>query len=203
MFEGVGLLNKGSSKAPAAPSAGEVAKLEPVSSNALNVTRVGGLTALITGAGTAALSLFKITSTDPPSVRLAAYLSTSVIVAATLFTVAIIIAADIRARASIAVAVQPTQTYEAEVKTVTGASNTVVALDRIYDYVLADATQNDIVVRLPNATSSPFQQLTIKRTDHNGRNSVKLQTFGGQNIHQLEPRDRVQLYSAGENWEIF
>jgi hypothetical protein len=89
-----GLLNKGSAKAQAAPTASDSADVQPISSNTLNVTRVGGVAALISAAG-AALLLFNVNKTkDHASIVVAAYASVGVIVAAALLTVAIIISAD-------------------------------------------------------------------------------------------------------------
>jgi hypothetical protein len=108
LFETLGLLNKGSAAASAAPGPGESDTVQPVTSNSLNVTRVGGVTTLIAGAGGAALLLFNVDKAkDAHAIVVAAYASVGVIVAAALLTVAIIIAADIRARAAIAVATPP------------------------------------------------------------------------------------------------
>jgi hypothetical protein len=107
-FEKLGLLNPGSTATRSVPTQAAVQQVQPVSSNALNVTRVGGVTSLIAGAGGAALLLFKVDKAkDPHAIVVAAYASVGLIVAAALLTVAIIIAADIRARAAIAVATPP------------------------------------------------------------------------------------------------
>ncbi|MFF4904128.1 hypothetical protein ACFY2T_04645 [Streptomyces sp. NPDC001260] len=99
LFEALGVLNQGSSRSPANPSPEEAARTVGVSTNALNVTRVLGLGALITGTGAAALGLFAVDKkTDKASVVVAAYASVGVIVAAALLTAAIIVSADIRAR---------------------------------------------------------------------------------------------------------
>jgi hypothetical protein len=105
ILEAVGLLNKGSAAAPAAPEPGDVDRVQVVSSNALNVTRVGGFGAFIGGAGGAAIALFNVDKgRDATAIVVAAYASVGVIVAAALIAVAVIVAADIRARAAIAVA---------------------------------------------------------------------------------------------------
>ncbi|HEX4804845.1 MAG TPA: hypothetical protein VFU94_02995 [Conexibacter sp.] len=105
VFEAIGLLNKGSATTPGAPDASDMDRVQPVSTNALNVTRVGGVTAVIGGAGAAALAIFSVDpARDATAVVVAAYASVGLIVAAALVTVAIIIAADIRARQAIAVA---------------------------------------------------------------------------------------------------
>jgi hypothetical protein len=111
-LESIGLLNKGSaalSQAPSSPSepgaaAPETGEPPPVVDPALNVTRVGGTTALITGAGGAFLTLTNLTDQTPDAVRVAAYAGTAVVVAAALIATAIMIVADIRARSALAVA---------------------------------------------------------------------------------------------------
>lgn len=81
-----------------------------MSNNSLKVTRVGGVGALISGAGGAALLLFKVNkSKDPHPIVVAAYISVGVIVAAALVAVAMIIVADIRARAGLASAASLTR----------------------------------------------------------------------------------------------
>jgi hypothetical protein len=108
IFESLGVLNPGSSEAPAIPDPADAEKAGPVTSNALNVTRVGGVAALIVAAGGAALALFSVDKTDDrTAIVVAAYGSVGLIVSASLFVAAIIIAADIRARAAIAVATSP------------------------------------------------------------------------------------------------
>ena len=104
-FESVGLLNKGSADANAVPTSAEAAQIQPVVSNSLNVTRVGGLAALVTSVGAAALAIFNVNKkTDPATVVMAAYLGAGAIVVAALLAAAIIIAADVRARTAVAVA---------------------------------------------------------------------------------------------------
>src|SRR5579859_2062657 len=104
--EVIGLLNKGSASTPAAP--GSEAGGPAVSTNSLNVTRVGGVGALISGAGGAALLLFKVNkSKDPHAIVVAAYISVGVIVAAALVTAAMIIVADVRARTRLAASASP------------------------------------------------------------------------------------------------
>jgi hypothetical protein len=101
-FESVGLLNKGSADSAATPEAGDAAQTAGVSSNALNVTRVGGLAALIVGAGAAAIAIFNVNkATDNASIVVAAYVSVGAIVAAALLTAAVIISSDIRARVAV------------------------------------------------------------------------------------------------------
>jgi len=115
-LENVGLLNKGSAGSTA-PTASDSSTVQPVTSNSLNVTRVGGVATLIGAAGGAALLIFNVNKAkDAPSIVVAAYLSTGIIVAAALLTVAIIITADIRARAAIATATTPAPAPKAEGK---------------------------------------------------------------------------------------
>jgi len=107
IFESLGVLNKGSSKSAATPSADDAAQATGVNTNSLNVTRVGGLAATITAAGAAALAIFKVTSKTKVPIVVAAYASVGVIVAAALLTAAIIISADIRGRTAVQGAAQP------------------------------------------------------------------------------------------------
>jgi hypothetical protein len=106
-LEKIGLLNNGSSKAPATPSASEAAATAGVSTNALNVTRVAGLATTVTVVGAAALALFHVKSTTDPIVVVAAYWSVGVIIAAALLTAAIIISADIKSRVAVSTAPAP------------------------------------------------------------------------------------------------
>jgi len=107
-FESVGLLNKGSADAKAVPDDAEAAKIQPIMSNSLNVTRVGGLASLVTSVGAVALAIFNVNKkTDPANVVMAAYLAAGAIVVAALLTAAIIVSADIRARTSVAVTHSP------------------------------------------------------------------------------------------------
>jgi hypothetical protein len=218
--ESIGLLNKGSAKAAAAPGAGDVANLQPISSNTLNVTRVGGVAALISAAGAAALVLFNVNkTTDRASIVVAAYLSVGAIVAAALVTVAIIVAADIRARTAVATTVSSAASLEAtpekgDVKFVQAVAaaplaggappDFVVSLDLTYDFVLVNAAAANVVLTLPKANSVPWRQMTIKRQD-NVNNNVTIrpqsqETILGQYEHLLLPANPVQVYSNGQAW---
>lgn len=208
--ESVGLLNKGSAKKPAAPSQSEIGQPQPISSNTLNVTRVGGLAALISAAGGAALLLFNVNKAkDRASIVVAAYASVGVIVAAALLTAAIIIMADIRARTRIAVAVAPTTQSNARLRSVKAAAvpppqDAVVSLDRTYDLVLADATAANLILTLPSAGSVPLQPMTIRRED-SANNYVIVrpqdaEEISGQQQLQLLPANPVQIYSDGKQW---
>jgi len=227
--ESVGLLNKGSATAPAAPAAGTGGS-PAISANTLNVTRVGGLGTLIAGAGGAALLLFHLKPTTPASEVVAAYISTGVIVAAALLTVAMIICADIRARAAAAVAPaiaagQPAGTASgAAARQQAGGPGTVRAiqavaasangsgpapayvatLDQAYDYVLVDAKAADVILNLPAASAASWQQMTLKRND-NTQHTVTLQPQGsdtveGQHHVVLQLANPVQIYSNQESW---
>jgi hypothetical protein len=100
-LEAIGVLNKGSADSAATPKADDAAQTAGISSNALNVTRVGGLAAFIAAVGAAALGIFNVNkTTDKASIVVAAYVSVGVIIAAALLTAAIIISSDIRARAA-------------------------------------------------------------------------------------------------------
>ncbi len=203
IFEVLGVLNKGSAKAQAAPDSSDVAKLQPISSNTLNVTRVGGVTTLISAAGGAALLIFNVNKkTDRAPVVVAAYISVGVIVAAALITVAVIIAADVRARTAVATAVSP-QPKPTGVKHVAAAGTT--SLDQVYDYVLVNAGSASVDLALPSADSASWQRMTIKREDGNASNNVTLrpqgqQTIAGQAERQLGPGNSVLIYSDGRAW---
>lgn len=209
--EAIGLLNKGSAKAPAAPGAGAA---EPaVSANSLNVTRVGGVGALISAAGGAALLLFHVNKmNDPHSEVVAAYISIGVIVAASLIAVAMIITADIRSRtglASAAVSAGTPAPAPAQVKYIqavaSGTEAMTVSLDRAYDFVIVNAHATGLRLTLPTADSARWQQMLIKRED-NAKDKVV--TLLAQNRDQvlghrecaLDPDNPVQLYSNGESW---
>lgn len=71
-----------------------------ISGNALNVTRVTGLAALITAVLTATTPIFSAEATDPTALRVAIPAIQGLIVIASLLTAAIIVAVDIRSRAT-------------------------------------------------------------------------------------------------------
>ncbi len=200
IFESLGLLNKGSANAAAAPSPGEANQVQPVSSNALNVTRVGGVVTLISGAGAAALAVFSVDKThDPASIVVAAYASVGLIVASALFTVAIIISSDIRARAAIAVATSGAPPQQPNVKSVQGSAETEVTLDHAYAYVLVDAGSGTVELTLPKAASYAWQSVTVERTDGNAAHDVRIEPLPAPDA-SLQPLQSAQLYSDGTNW---
>lgn len=138
VFEAFGLLNKGSAESPAAPDPSEADKVQPISSNALNVTRVTGVGALIAGAGAAALNVFGVDKAhDRIAIVVAAYAAVGLIVAAALVAVAVIVAADIRARQAIAIATSkaPPPTERFDIKTVDGVTETETEVT--FDHVAA------------------------------------------------------------------
>jgi hypothetical protein len=210
--ESLGILNKGSAKAPAAPDASEAAQVQPISSNSLNVTRVGGIASLIAAAGGASLLIFNVNkTTDRASVVVAAYASVGVIVAGALFTVAIIIAADIRARTATAVATAPAPAtapalppQHAGIKYVQADAG--ASLDQTYEYVLVDAATAAINLTLPSAISAVWQQMTIKRVDANAAHNIIIRaqapdTIAGQAEYALLPQNPIlHIYSNGHLW---
>lgn len=217
LFEILGLLNKGSAKAQAVPDASDVAKVQPISSNTLNVTRVGGITTLIGAAGSAAMLIFNVNkATDRAPIVVAAYLSVGAIVTAALLTVAIIIAADVRARTAVAVTAapvppsHPAHPAQPAAPSAPGEVTRVIApgltpLTRVFDYVLVSAAAGSMELVLPSAGSVPGQQMTIKREDPDANHTVALrpqaqQTITGQPQRQLPPAGSVQIYSDGLNW---
>lgn len=199
--EAVGLLNKGSTKSPAAPAPGQTGEVEPISSNSLNVTRVGGIAGLITAAGAAAIGIFAVKATDPAAVRAAAYGAVGLIVAAALITAAIIIAADIRARASIAVATSATPRAPS-VKAISGSGATDVTLDSPYAHVLVDADEGDVVVTLPDAARNEWQSLAVDRTDLAAGRTVIVKPVAGvaEDRLDLPPSSTVTLYAKKGSW---
>jgi hypothetical protein len=216
--ESVGLLNKGSSKAPAAPAPGSSGPAA-ISANTLNVTRVTGLGTLIAGAGGAALLLFHVKPATPASEVVAAYISTGVIVAAALLTVAMIICADIRARtvtAAAAAAAQhavpaPARGSVTSVQAVAASAHDtapgpgyVATLDQAYDYVLINAKAANVTLVLPPAEAASWQQMTLTRND-NSPHTVTLQPQGAETIDgehnlPLTTTSAVQVYSNGTVW---
>ena len=214
LFEILGLLNKGSAKAQAVPDANNVAKVQPISSNTLNVTRVGGITTLIGAAGSAAMLIFNVNkASDRAPIVVAAYLSIGAIVTAALLTVAIIIAADVRARTAVAVTaapVPPSHPAESLASPAPGEVTRVItpgltSLTRVFDYVLVSAAAGSMELVLPSAGLVPGRQMTIKREDPDANHTVALrpqaqQTITGQPQRQLPPAGSVQIYSDGLNW---
>ncbi len=202
IFESLGILNKGSAAAAAAPEPSEVDQVQGVSSNSLNVTRVGGLAAVIAGVGAAALAVFEVDKAhDHASIVVAAYVSVGVIVAAALLTTGVIIAADIRARSAIAVATTPKTAPDAEnVKSVQGAANTKEALTRAYEFVLVDAGAGNVDLTLPNPASCPWQTLTVKRTDAAAGNYVRVEPVPGGPLEITPAAKEKRLYSNGAAW---
>jgi len=207
--EVLGLLNKGSANAPAAPGGGTSAPA--VSANSLNITRVGGVGAVISAAGGAALLLFNVNKPhEPSSETVAAYISVGVIVAAALVTVAMIIVADIRSRTGLAsVAVSASPATPAQVKYIqtiaAGNAEMAVSLDRAYDIVIVNAAATGLKLTLPTASSSTWQQMSIKREDNAGDKVVTLLAQNrdqvlGHRDYKLDADNPVQLYSNGESW---
>jgi hypothetical protein len=204
VFESLGVLNKGSAAAAAAPEPSEVDQVQAVSTNSLNVTRVGGLAAFIAGVGAAALAVFEVDKAhDHASVVVAAYVSVGVIVAGALLAAAIIVAADIRARGAIAVATSPSAVADLQdVTSVHGSANTKATLSRPYDYVLVDAGAGDVDLALPSPASCPWQSLTVKRTDGAAANYVRVEPFPGGPLEVTPAAREKRLYSDGNAWVL-
>jgi hypothetical protein len=201
LAEAIGLFNKGSATAAAAPTQGTSGEVEPISSNTLNVTRVGGIASLISGAGAAAIGIFSINGSDHDAVRAAAYGAVGLIVAAALVTVAVIIAADVRARGAIAVAASAAPRPPA-VKSIDAHTTTQVTLDAMYDHVLVKADEGTVEMTLPDATQNEWQSLTINRTDGTAEHRVVVAPVAGVadgNVY-LKPKTAVTLYAEGGAW---
>ena len=105
-LESVGLLNKGSSKSSVTPTPDENAGTVGVSTNSLNVTRVGGMSSLTVAVGTAALTLFQLKPNTAPEARAAAYLAVGFMVSAALIATAVILQSDVRSRTKIEISAQ-------------------------------------------------------------------------------------------------
>jgi hypothetical protein len=204
LFEAIGILNKGSANAPAAPDASQAEGGEPVSTNALNVTRVAGIASLITGAGAAALAVFRVNAgKDPHGVVAAAYGSVGLIVATALIATAVIVAADIRARGAIAVAGTPATASVSAVTAVSGVETTQVTLDRAYELVLVNADQGEVRVTLPSAAANAWQTAVVKRTDSAADRRVFVSPIHERTDERIEltlGSRTARLYSDGEHW---
>jgi hypothetical protein len=203
IFERLGVLNPGSSEAAAVPDPADAEKVGPVTSNALNVTRVGGVTALIAGAGAAALALFNVDkATDRTAIVVAAYGSVGLIVSAALLVTAIIIVADIRARATIAVATSPAAPRKrATVRTLRPTGNTV-SIDGADDVFLVDAAEDDVRLELPDAASIPDQVVTIKKIDDTDHRVLFEASNGFQPRALTRKARELRIYSAESAWRL-
>jgi hypothetical protein len=208
IFEWFGLLNKGSASAAAAPDPATTSAVEPISSNTLNVTRVGGVATLISGAGAAAIALFDVNkATTRAPIVVAAYASVGVIVAASLLTAAIIIAADIRVRGAIAVGTSSSTSPNVSptVMSISGTADTEITLDQVYEYVLVNADLSDVTLTLPSAESSEWQAMELKRTDAGQTHDVVITPVVGhsENRIALTPRKpTIRVYSTGKAWTV-
>lgn len=202
LAEAIGLLNKGSANAAAAPSPGTTGEVEPISSNTLNVTRVGGIASVISGAGAAAIGIFSLNGKEPAAVVATAYGAVGLIVAAALITVAVIIAADVRARSAIAVATSTAPAKAPAVKSIDGRATTQATLDTTYEHVLVNADEGDVVVTLPDAKQNEWQSLTINRTDAAAGHNVVAKPVAGAPEEKLDlaANTTVTLYAKGGDW---
>jgi hypothetical protein len=79
----------------------------------------------------------------------------------------------VRLRSVIAEAVHPPQ-------------DTIVSLDRTYDYVLTDATAANLILTLPSAGSVPCQPMTIRRKDNTSHYAV------------IRPQDSDEIFGKHE-----
>jgi len=151
-FEKLGLLNKGSSESPPTPTAADASQTVGVSTNALNVTRVGGLAATVAAVGAAALAIFNVKQNAKPPIVAAAYASVGLIVAAALVTAAIIISADIRSRVAVQSA-PPAPAPSAQAATAEPAA-TDESFRTAWERVLTDLTD------------------TLRRSEHNQESAI-------------------------------
>lgn len=204
LFERVGLLNPGSSETPAAPDPATGGAPGVISSNSLNVTRVGGITALIAGAGAAALALFGVDKvTDAVAIVAVAYAATGLIVAATLIAVAVIVASDIRARADLAKAASTPAQAHVAVRTVEGGETTAVTLGTDDDFVVVDAHAGDVEMRLPDPAKFGNRILTLRRTDMSLAHAVAVRDSNGFGPEYLMPgRRELRVYTANNEWHL-
>jgi hypothetical protein len=204
VLERLGILNKGSAAAPAAPDPDEAGQATSISTNTLNVTRVGGSAALIASAGAAAIALFGVDkSKDPRVVVAAAYASVGIIVAAALITAGIIIAADIRSRTNVATSPSTGDpaAAKANVAVVRGAPSTQVTADCSYDEVLLDAVGGDVNITMPAANGCSGRMLTLSRIDRHSDHDVIVHGVSGHDGLALTAQRRsVRVYSTGSEW---
>lgn len=180
LFESLGLLNAGSSESPATPSPDDAAKTTGVSSNTLNVTRVGGLAALIAAVGAAALALFNVNkAVDKPAIIVAAYASVGVIVASALLTAAIIISADIRSRTSTSNIVSAAAPIMSDTKSFDDAWHK--ALDLLKEALarLSRGTENPIDVWLDGVASTGITEQLHPASD---RQETQARLLAGQSL---------------------
>jgi hypothetical protein len=213
IFEWLGLLNTGSSQSPPTPNTEEATKTTGVSTNSLNVTRVGGFAAFIAAAGAAALAVFNVNkATDKPAIVVAAYISVGVIIAAALFTAAIVISTDIRSR--VTMNLEPSLTNLAPSSTTVSATGTKAfddawkqALDVLKGIHtrLQHKTEDPLDAWLDgSATSAVTEQLhptDDRQTDHarlqacQSRVLSKLEGLIGENDHTKiqNTQDEIQV----------
>jgi hypothetical protein len=89
-----------------------------------------------------------------------------------------------------------------DVKTI-AASTTI---DKLHDHVRVDATVNDVIVTLPDATRFAGRRFTVKKIDAS-THAVTIQGQAGQTIDgspsqsATTPWTAFRLYSTGDNWE--
>jgi hypothetical protein len=153
LLETVGVLNKGSADSAAMPQVDDATQAAGISSNALNVTRVGGLAALIVGAGAAAIAIFNVNkATDKASIVVAAYIGVGVIVSSALLTAAIIISSDVRARATANQTASPSETVASTNMTKAATTSANTFGDAWYR---ALSMLHDAVDRLEHTPESP------------------------------------------------
>jgi hypothetical protein len=118
-----------------------------VASNTLNVTRVGGLAAVVASIGAVALALYGVDkATDHVPIVVAAYVSVGAIVAAALISMAITISADVRARGSTSVAAQTLPAPLAQRATISNITGPE-ALALPVDVARIDASSTTVVDR--------------------------------------------------------
>lgn len=141
VFEKLGVLNQGSTESAPTPTTQESSETAGISTNALNVTRVGGLAATVTAVGAAALAIFNIKQTSKPAIVVAAYASVGVIVAAALLTAAIIISADIRGRVATQAAAPAGQAKTGSPATIASTAESFTAAWKAVVQRLADILQ--------------------------------------------------------------
>jgi cytochrome bd-type quinol oxidase subunit 2 len=114
----------------------------PIQSGTLFVTQVSGIATGITTLGTAAIALFTINAQDEPAVKVAKIAAAAIIIAMGLISTAMIVAADMRARATATAATPspgssaspPVAAAQSPVLTVTLAAGG----DEVYAVIAAD-----------------------------------------------------------------
>ena len=215
--ESVGILNKGSS------SPDDPTSTSAISDNSLNVTRVGGLAALVASLGAAAAALFGVDKAhDAHSVVVSAYLATGAIAVAGLIAAAWIITGDARARAMAAPQAQPGAGQVAPAKAEEASAispspeilllqptdaQPQMRLDAPVEIVLIDAQTTGATastIFLPSASTAKLRTVSLARIDRGAAAATNIDiipsTERGNVPASMAAGPMITLYSDGQQW---